>query len=53
MDRCTFNENDTKMQTSSVPSTIGSGEYSGTVDLSAEALPAVDTPDACDKAALR
>lgn len=30
-----------------------SGEVSGTVDLTTEALPAVDTPDACDKAALR
>lgn len=52
IDRCTLSETNSKMQTSSVHSLV-SGEYSNTMDLATENLPAVDTPDACDKAALR
>lgn len=61
IDRCTFADSVFKMQTSSVHSAVGGGgassgsgeQHSTTVDLATENLPAVDTPDACDKAALR
>ena len=45
---CSFLENRLKMQpTSSLNDDLES------VDLTTDSLPAVDTPDACDKAALR
>lgn len=52
IDRCSPAESYCKMQTSSVRSLV-SGDHSSTVDLTTDNLPAVDTPDACDKAALR
>lgn len=44
---CTFLENRIKMQPTSLNDNLES------IDLTTENLPAVDTPDACDKAALR
>lgn len=44
---CSFIENRLKMQPTSNVDDLE------TVDLTTESLPAVDTPDACDKAALR
>lgn len=61
-DRCTFADNNFKMQSCSgtigasggaAASGSGGEQQSITVDLTTENLPAVDTPDACDKAALR
>jgi hypothetical protein len=45
--RYTFVDNRLKMQPTSVNNELDS------IDLATENLPAVDTPDACDKAALR
>jgi hypothetical protein len=45
--RYSFIENRLKMQPTSVNNELDS------IDLTTENLPAVDTPDACDKAALR
>lgn len=44
---CSFLENRLKMQPTSLNDDLES------IDLATENLPAVDTPDACDKAALR
>lgn len=44
---CSFIENRLKMQPTSLNDNLDS------IDLTTESLPAVDTPDACDKAALR
>lgn len=58
IDRCSFSDSVSKMQSNPAHSAVGAsgggtGEHSTTVDLATENLPAVDTPDACDKAALR
>lgn len=44
---CSFIENRLKMQPTSLSDELES------IDLTTENLPAVDTPDACDKAAVR
>lgn len=47
------NESMATASTASIPTCAGDDTIDTVVDLSTDNLPAVDTPDACDKAALR